>query len=164
MGLRCLRIVRNRLTEAHPGLRTGGTDVQHWLKLRWIVQRGKTDGRESWRGFATREQRGPAIGAKAASREGAATGTDRERFRRTCDLDVRHLKNEAGSERSATGTLAVAAVTVEHCDWRARADITDRSARTTTGERRSHIAVSIHSGGLTISLELGSRPSLNAEV
>ena len=38
-----LRIVRNCRTKANPRLRTGCPDVQHRLKLRLIVQRGKPD-------------------------------------------------------------------------------------------------------------------------
>ena len=78
--------MRNCLIQANPRLRAGGPDVQRRLKHRRVVQRGKTDGHEFWRDFATGEQRGAAIGAKAASRERAAAGTDRERFRRTGDL------------------------------------------------------------------------------
>jgi hypothetical protein len=53
--LRRLRIVRNFLTKTNPRLRTGCPDVQHRLKLRMIVQRGKADGHNSWSSFATRE-------------------------------------------------------------------------------------------------------------
>lgn len=131
--------MRNGLAEANPGLCTGGPDVQHRLKFRRIVQRRKTDGHESRRSFAAREEGRAAIGAEAASREGAAAGADRERFRGTRDLYVRYVTNEAGSERRATGTLAVAAVAVERRHWRGRTYIADRSACTTTGKRGSHM-------------------------
>jgi hypothetical protein len=97
-----LRIVRNYLTKANPWLCTGCPDVQHRLKLRRIVQRGETDGHNSWNSLATREQRRATIGAKAASREPATASTNRVRLRRAGDRYVRHPHDEAGSERSAT--------------------------------------------------------------
>jgi hypothetical protein len=137
-----LRIVRNCLTKTRPGLCTGCPDVQHRLKLRRIVQRGKTDGHNSWSSLATREQGRAAFGAKAASRETTAAGTNRVRLRRAGDRCVRHLDNEAGSERSATGALAVPAVAVEHRDWRARTHVADRAACTAAGEWSGHVVVS----------------------
>src|SRR6202035_2979549 len=55
---------------------------------------------------------------------------------------VRYQDNDTGSERSATGALAVSAVAVEHRDWRARAHIADRSACTPAGEWSSHVEFS----------------------
>ena len=137
-----LRIVRNCLTKTCPGLCTGCPDVQHRLKLRRIVQRGETNGHDSWGNLATREQGRTAFGAKAASRETTAASTNRVRLRRAGDRCVRHLDDEAGSERSATGALAVPAVAVEHRDWRARAHVADRAACTSAGEWSGHVVVS----------------------
>src|ERR1700722_10095217 len=137
-----LRIVRNYLTQADPWLCTGCPDVEHRLKLRRIVQRGETDGHNSWSSLATREQRRATIGAKAASREPAAASTNRVRLRRAGDRHVRYPHDEAGSERSATRALAVQAVAVERRNWRARACIADRSACTPAGKWSSHGAVS----------------------
>jgi len=137
-----LRIVRNCLTKTRPGLCTGCPDVQHRSKLRWIVQRGKPDRHDSWSSLATRKQGRAAFGAKAASRETTAASTNRVRLRRPGDRCVRHLDDEAGSERGATGALAVPAVAVEHRDWRSRAHVADRAACAPAGEWSGHVVVS----------------------
>jgi hypothetical protein len=72
-----LRIVRNYLTKANPWLCTGCPDVQHRLKLRRIVQRGETDGQNSWSSLAPREQRRATIGAKARNWRARAYIADR---------------------------------------------------------------------------------------
>ena len=136
-----LRIVRNCLTKTRPGLCTGCPDVQHRLKLRRIVQRNKTDGHDSWSSLATRKQGRAAVGAKAAIRETTAASADRIGLRRAGDRCVRHLDDEAGSERSAAGALAVPAVAVEHRDRRARAHVADRAACTPAGEWSGHVVV-----------------------
>src|ERR1700735_373573 len=105
--------MRNYLTEANPWLCTRCPDIQHRLKLRRIVQRRETDGHNFRSSLATREQRRAAIGAKAASREPATASTSRVRLRHAGDRHIRHLHDEAGSERSATRALAVQAVAGE---------------------------------------------------
>jgi hypothetical protein len=144
-GFRGLSIVRNFLTKTNPWLRAGRPNIQHRLKFRLTVQRGKADGHEFGSRFASREQRRAAFGTKAASCEATAGSTDRVCLRRPSDLCVRYQDDEAGSERRATGALAVSAMTVEHRDRCASTHKADRSACAPAGERSSHIVISLSS-------------------
>ena len=109
----------NCLTEANPRLRTGRPNVQHWLKLRSVVQRGKANGHESWVGIAAREQWRAALRAEAAGRDSAAARVNRVRFRRTSDLHVRLRDDESRSKWGAAGTLTIQAVAIERRERRA---------------------------------------------
>ncbi len=137
-----LRIVRYCFAQANPRLRTGCPNVQHRLEGRLIVERGKTNGHVPWRSFATREQRRSTVWAEAAGRQTTAARTNRVRLRCAGDLQVRDHDDDTGGERSAAGPLAVAAMAVEHRDWRTRAHIADRSAGAPAGKWGNHVAVS----------------------
>ena len=129
------------MIEANPRLCTVRPNVQHRLKLGNVIQRGKTNGHESRIGIAAREQRRAASRAKAACRDTTAAGANRVRLRRTSDLDVRDGNDKPGSKRGSAGTLTIHAVAIEHCDGRARAQVSNRPTCTPASEWNSHIEV-----------------------
>ncbi len=85
----------NGLINAYPLLRTRGIDVERWLEVRYVVKGGQSDRGDLRIRFALRKQRGAAVRAKTAGSEATTAGANGLCFRRTHDLEIGSLDDDA---------------------------------------------------------------------